>query len=83
MFLKNVLWKWNECILEHSEKHQWHDTVTAQLFLNTRSQKFIYHLLNDVVWQKRLFANGRVELFVILPEIEFKVNHNRNYKHLN
>ncbi|XP_055321600.1 dimethyladenosine transferase 2, mitochondrial [Sitodiplosis mosellana] len=57
-------------IQEHSEKQQWHKDVVCQLFVYLKSSDF-FRIISDVVIQRRLFANGRIDIFAIVPLLEF------------
>lgn len=70
-------------IQKQSEKQQWHKQISSQLFMYLHRDD-IYRIIDDVVKQRRLFTNGRIDIFAILPSIEYMVNHLKNsFKYFN
>ncbi|XP_031617857.1 dimethyladenosine transferase 2, mitochondrial [Contarinia nasturtii] len=57
-------------ISEYSVKQQWHENIVAQLFLTLKTSRFINYLIYDIVFEKKLCKNGRVEIFAVMPTIE-------------
>lgn len=59
-------------ILKHCEQRQWHEDIVYQLFICLQTDD-VYRLVMDVIGQRRLFGNGRAEIFAIVPPLEYKV----------
>lgn len=60
-------------IRDNSGKSEWHENIVAQVFMNLQSTD-VYRIIDDVIKQRRLFANGRVEIFATIPSFEYMVN---------
>lgn len=60
-------------IRENSDKSEWHENIVAQLYINLQSAD-VFRIIDDVIKQKRLFANGRIEIFATIQSFEFMVN---------
>lgn len=59
-------------ILEHSDKKQWHEDVICQIFVYLQTDNY-FRIVTDIIKQRRLFTNGRIDIFAILPSIEYMV----------
>lgn len=59
-------------ILEHCAKKEWHESVTCQIFRCSQFYDF-HQIIADVVQQRKIFANGRVDIFATIPSIEYMV----------
>lgn len=65
-------------VSEHCDERPWHDDIVCQIFMYSKADD-INRLFTDVIKQKRMFSNGRAEIFALIPPFEFLVCFNIDF----
>lgn len=56
------------------ENHSWSEEIVGQIFQIIIGGDTTNTMINDVISQNRLFSNGRIEMFALMPKFEYDVS---------
>lgn len=56
------------------ENHSWHEEIVGQIFQIIIGGATTNTMIRHVIGQNRLFSNGRIEMFALMPKFEYNVN---------
>lgn len=56
------------------KNHSWSDEIVGQIFQFFIGGDPTGTIINDAISQERLFSNGRIEIFALMPKFEFYVS---------
>lgn len=62
-------------ILSNIQKnHSWPEEIVGQIFLFMIGGEATNTMINGAINQDRLFSNGRIEMFALMPKYEYNVS---------
>lgn len=62
-------------ILSNIQKnHSWPEEIVGQIFQFMIGGEATNTMINDAINQDRLFSNGRIEMFALMPKYEYDVS---------